>query len=81
MRCGSTSALENSRAPRNWSTTTRERKIACVVFSVDETLTGRQQVPNDDVLSLAAANPDVMIPFASVQPDARGQKRSPKPGG
>ena len=46
----------------------RERKIACVVFSVDETLTGRHQVPNDDVLSLAAANPDVMIPFASVNP-------------
>ena len=46
----------------------RSRRLACVVFSVDETLTGRPQVPNDDVLSLAAANPDVVIPFASVNP-------------
>ena len=27
----------------------RSRKIGCVVFSVDERLTGRPQVPNDDV--------------------------------
>jgi hypothetical protein len=42
--------------------------MACVAFSVDEELTGRGQVPNDEVLRLAAANPDVLIPFASVNP-------------
>jgi uncharacterized protein len=46
----------------------RSRKIGCVVFSVDEELTGRRQVPNDTVLELAAANPDILIPFASVNP-------------
>jgi predicted TIM-barrel fold metal-dependent hydrolase len=46
----------------------RSRKMACVAFSVDEQLTGRAQVSNDDVLALAASNPDVMIPFASVNP-------------
>ena len=30
----------------------RSRKIGCVVFSVDERLTGRPQVPNDDVADL-----------------------------
>jgi predicted TIM-barrel fold metal-dependent hydrolase len=46
----------------------RSRKMACVVFSVDERLTGRQQVSNDEILAAAAQNPDVMIPFASVDP-------------
>jgi len=46
----------------------RSRKIACVVFSVDERLTGRRQVANDEVAALAAANPDIMIAFASVDP-------------
>jgi hypothetical protein len=46
----------------------RSRRMACVAFSVDEELTGRGQVPNDEVLRLAAANPDVLIPFASVNP-------------
>jgi uncharacterized protein len=46
----------------------RARKIACVVFSVDERLTGRNQVPNDEVATLAAANSDIMIAFASVDP-------------
>src|SRR5215475_13854735 len=50
----------------------RSRKIACVVFPVDERLTGRTLVSNDDVLALAAKNPDVMIPFASVDPN-RGE--------
>jgi len=44
----------------------RARKIACVVFSVDERLTGRKQIPNDEVAALAAANSDIMIAFASV---------------
>lgn len=46
----------------------RARKIACVVFSVDERLTGRNQIPNDEVATLAAANSDIMIAFASVDP-------------
>ena len=46
----------------------RSRNIACVVFSVDERLTGRKQVPNEEVAALAAANSDVMIAFASVDP-------------
>jgi uncharacterized protein len=46
----------------------RSRKIGCVVFSVDERLTGRPQVPNDEVAALAARNADVMIAFASVDP-------------
>ena len=46
----------------------RSRKIGCVVFSVDERLTGRKQVPNEEVLALAKANADVMIAFASVDP-------------
>lgn len=46
----------------------RSRKIGCVVFSVDERLTGRPQVPNDQVAALAAANADIMLAFASVDP-------------
>jgi predicted TIM-barrel fold metal-dependent hydrolase len=46
----------------------RSRKIGCVVFSVDERLTGRPQVPNDEVIALAARNPDIMLAFASVDP-------------
>jgi predicted TIM-barrel fold metal-dependent hydrolase len=46
----------------------RARNIACVVFSVDERLTGRKQIPNDEVAALAAANRDIMIAFASVDP-------------
>src|SRR5215470_5234919 len=39
----------------------RSRKIGCVVFSVDEQITGRPQVSNDDVMALAAKNADIMI--------------------
>jgi uncharacterized protein len=46
----------------------RLRKIGCVVFSVDERLTGRPQVPNDEVAAFAAENSDIMIAFASVDP-------------
>ncbi|HET7216408.1 MAG TPA: amidohydrolase family protein [Vicinamibacterales bacterium] len=46
----------------------RSRKMACVVFTVDERLTGRPHVTNDAVLELARANPDIVIPFASVDP-------------
>ena len=46
----------------------RSRKLACVVFTVDERLSGRRQVSNDDVLAFASANSDIAIPFVSVDP-------------
>jgi predicted TIM-barrel fold metal-dependent hydrolase len=46
----------------------RSRNMGCIVFSVDERLTGRPQVPNDEVIALAAENADIMIAFASVDP-------------
>src|SRR6204780_5750245 len=46
----------------------RSRKIGCVVFSVDERLTGRPQVPNDDVAPFAEENSDIVMAFASVDP-------------
>ena len=54
--------------PRDTAAYYRSRKIGCVVFSVDERLTGRPMVPNDEVLALAAENADIMIPFSSVDP-------------
>jgi predicted TIM-barrel fold metal-dependent hydrolase len=46
----------------------RSRNIGCVVFSVDEKLTGRPPVPNEEVAEFAAENSDFMIAFASVNP-------------
>src|SRR5579871_2317653 len=46
----------------------RSRKIGCIIFSVDERLTGRPQVPNDEVADFAAENSDIMMAFASVDP-------------
>jgi uncharacterized protein len=46
----------------------RSRNIGCVVFSVDERLTGRPQVPNDEVAAFAAENSDIAMAFASVDP-------------
>jgi len=51
----------------------RERRMACVLFSVDAvSQKGEQGVPNQEVAKAAADNPDVMIPFASIDP-AKGQ--------
>ena len=50
----------------------RSRKMACVVFTVDERLTGRPHLTNDDILAFAAANADIAIPFVSVDP-TRGE--------
>ena len=48
----------------------RERNMLAVVFTVDaETVTGRAAVRNEEILEVAAANPDVLIPFASVDPN------------
>jgi uncharacterized protein len=46
----------------------RSRKIGCVVFPVDERLTGRPPVSNDSVAEFAAANSDIAIAFASIDP-------------
>ncbi len=58
-------------ADRDWNALAdyyRSRRIGCVVFTVDERLTGRPQVRNDDVVRFAAANADIAIAFASVDP-------------
>jgi predicted TIM-barrel fold metal-dependent hydrolase len=47
----------------------RARKMAAVVFTVDaEHATGTVPVPNEEVAEAAAAHPDVLIPFASIDP-------------
>jgi len=46
----------------------RSRRIGCVVFSVDERLSGRPQVPNEMVAEFAEENSDIAIAFASVDP-------------
>src|SRR5271169_6282573 len=47
----------------------RERKMACVVFPVDNELSdGSLPVPNEEVAEAARRHPDVLIPFASIDP-------------
>ena len=47
----------------------RERKMAAVVFGVDwEARSGRAPIPNEEIAEAARENPDVLIPFASVDP-------------
>jgi uncharacterized protein len=47
----------------------RERRIAAVVFTVDwEARSGIPPIPNEEIAEAAAANPDLLIPFASVDP-------------
>jgi predicted TIM-barrel fold metal-dependent hydrolase len=47
----------------------RARKMMAVVFPVDDELTtGQPRIPNEDILEAAAANSDVLIPFASIDP-------------
>jgi hypothetical protein len=47
----------------------RERRMAAVVFTVDaEHATGHPRIPNEEVAESCAAHPDVLIPFASVDP-------------
>lgn len=46
----------------------RSRQMAFVIFTVDERLTGRPMVPNDEVIQFAHDNSDVAIPFASIDP-------------
>ena len=47
----------------------RERSMLAVVFTVDdEAGMGRARIRNEEILEVAAANPDVLIPFASIDP-------------
>jgi predicted TIM-barrel fold metal-dependent hydrolase len=47
----------------------RERRMMAVVFTVDATTAmGVPPVPNDEIAEAAHAHPDVLIPFASVDP-------------
>jgi predicted TIM-barrel fold metal-dependent hydrolase len=51
----------------------RARNIACVIFPVDaERETGFRRYRNEEVAEIAAANADIMIPFASIDP-AKGK--------
>jgi predicted TIM-barrel fold metal-dependent hydrolase len=46
----------------------RSRQMACVIFTVDERLTGRPHLSNEEILAFAAAHPDIALPFISVDP-------------
>jgi uncharacterized protein len=47
----------------------RERRMAAVIFTVDaEHATGHPRIANEEVAAGCAANPDVLIPFASIDP-------------
>jgi uncharacterized protein len=51
----------------------RERAIAAVVFTVDaEAATGHRPISNEEVADSCARHPDILIPFASLDPH-RGQ--------
>ena len=51
----------------------RSRNMACVVFSVDETLSRRPVVSNDKVADFAENNSDIAVAFCSLNPH-RGQE-------
>lgn len=56
------------RSPEALADYYRSRKMACVVFTVDENVTGRPVVSNDDVAEFAARNSDIAIALASINP-------------
>jgi predicted TIM-barrel fold metal-dependent hydrolase len=58
-------------AARDWNALAdyyRSRQMGCVVFPVDEKITGRPVVPNDLAAEFAARNKDIVIAFASLDP-------------
>jgi predicted TIM-barrel fold metal-dependent hydrolase len=60
-----------SAAARDWNVLAdyyRSRKLGCVVFPVDERLTGRPRVLNEQAAEFAAQNADIAIAFASIDP-------------
>ena len=51
----------------------RERKIGCVIFTVDsEKESGHRRYPNEEVAKVAAQNSDIIIAFGSIDP-AKGR--------
>ena len=60
-----------SRDPKVMAEYYRSRNMACVVFTVDETLSGMPRLTNDEVVEFVARNDDIAIAFASINP-ARG---------
>ena len=55
--------------------------MAAVVFTVDwESKSGIAPIPNEEIAEAAAGNPDVLIPFASVDPATRRRGTHPAPG-
>jgi len=67
--------FKSAGVPRDWPSQAeyyRSRKIGCVVFTVDESLTGRPHAANDEIARFAADNRDIAIAFASINP-ARGR--------
>ncbi|WP_423213574.1 amidohydrolase family protein [Rivibacter subsaxonicus] len=47
----------------------REQRIAMVMFCVDaEAQMGRRRIPNEEIAEAARKHPDVLIPFASIDP-------------
>lgn len=56
------------RDPEQMAEYYRTRRMAFVVFTVDETLTGVPRLPNSAVLEFAARHADLVIPFASLNP-------------
>jgi uncharacterized protein len=47
----------------------RERRMAAVVFTVDaEGATSHPPIPNEEIAQAAGEHPDVLIPFASIDP-------------
>ena len=51
----------------------RSRRMACVVFAVDESLTVRPRVTNEAVLDFAAKHADIALAFVSLDPH-RGEE-------
>ena len=67
-----------ARPARGRSPTTIARaSMACVVFTVDEQLTGRPHLTNDDILAFAAANPDIALALRERR--TRREVRQPLP--
>ncbi|HUJ94435.1 MAG TPA: amidohydrolase family protein [Terriglobales bacterium] len=59
------------RDPKGLADYYRSRKIAFVVFAVDDRLMRKPRVSNDEVLQFARENSDIAIPFVSIDPGRR----------
>jgi hypothetical protein len=57
-----------SRDPVEMAEYYRSRKMAFIVFTVDETLSGVKRLSNDAVVEFAEKNADIAIAFASINP-------------